>query len=336
MSPSQSLSTPTVTVVPSGSAAAGASSAFAVLEKDFLVEGGATSTISIIRPDGKTAASATARKRSVGIQIGNISTTATSVYYLDGDTSIRYLRPDGTTGAVTTLTLQPHQAAAFAVSPDDRRIAVSILDYTRYPVGTRLYVENLDGTNHTELFSSATVMEWPAGWHQGKLVMALGLNVPPQNAYEGFERGRGYHVADAASGNRLLSICDGGDSYWAEVPAGTICIHYPNVTLVTWDGDTKALGRENACAPSGPLSPDGSYIAGRSCDGSGTVVLFDRAGVNKVMARRERPDGWLDSGHLVLLGDSAPYDHVVLNIQDGTTVPIVANGFFAAALPGGL
>jgi len=329
-------STPNLGPAGSLSPSAPSLSAFAVLQKDFLVSGGTTSTISIVKPDGSTVATASARKRSVPVQIGNLSTSASRVYYLDGDTDVHYLRADGTSGAVTTIKLGPHQVAAFAVSPDDHRIAVSILDFARYPVGTRLYVENLDGTDHLELFSSTTVMEWPAGWHQGKLVMALGVNVPPQNAFEGFARGRGYHVVDAASGNRLFSVCDGGDSYEPEVPAGTICIHYPNVTLVTWDGDAKALGNENACAPSGPLSPDGSYIAGRSCDGSGTVVLFDRTGATKVMTRRERPDGWLDSTHLVLLGDVAPYDHVILNIQDGTSVPIVADGFLAAALPGGL
>jgi hypothetical protein len=312
------------------------SSAFAVLEKDFLVEGGANSTISIIKPDGTIAASVSARKRSVPIQIGNISTSATRVYYLDGDSDLRYLSPDGKGGAVTRMKLAAHQAAVFAVSPDDRQIAVSILDFTRYPVGTRLYVENLDGSGHAELFSSTSVMEWPAGWHRGRLIMALGLNVPPQNAFEGFARGHGYHVVDAATGNRLLSICDGGDSYGVEVPAGTVCSHYPNVSLVTWDGDSRALGSDRNCTPSGPLAPNGSYMAARLCDGSGTVVLFDRNGTEKIMARRERPDGWLDSGHLVLRGDSAPYAHVVLNVEDGTVVPIAADGFFAAAVPGGL
>jgi hypothetical protein len=309
---------------------------YAVLEKDFLIEGGASSTISIIKPDGTTAASVSARKRSVQIQIGNISTSASRVYYLDGDSDVRSLSPDGTVGAVTQITLAPHQATAFAVSPDDRQIAVSILDFTRYPVSTRLYVENLDGSGHVELFASTTVMEWPAGWHQGRLVMALGLNVPPQNAYEGFTHGHGYHVVDAATGNRLLSICEGGDSYNAEVPRGIICIHYPNVSLVSWDGISKSLGSENACALTGPVAPDGSYIAGRSCDGSGTIIVLDKAGTTKVLTRRERPDGWLDNAHLVVVGDVAPYAHVLLNVTDGTTVPVAAGGFFAAALPGGL
>ena len=337
--PATTSATPTIRPTVTLSAAPSApttSLPLAVLEKDFLVEGGATSTISIIKPDGTTAASVSARKRSVPTQIGNISTSASRVYYLDGDADVRYLRPDGSGGLVTQIKLGPHQAAVQAVSPDDRRIAVSILDYTRYPVGTRLYVENLDGSNHIELFSASSVIEWPVGWHQGELVVALGLNVPPQNAFEGFARGRGYHVVDPDSGHRLRSICEGGDTYDPEVPAGTMCVHYPSVSLVSWDGASTPRGSETNCVPNGPLAPDGSYVAGRSCDGQHTVVLADQAGTNKVTTRGERPDGWLDNVHLVLLGDYAPYAHVLLNVQNGTAVPIAAAGFFAAALPGGL
>src|SRR2546421_923371 len=104
--------------------------AFAVMEKDFLVEGGPLSTISIIGIDGRTVASVTAHKRAVpGVQIGNIATSATRVYYLDGDADVRFLKPDGTSGTATRIRLGPHQTAAIAVTPDDRRIAVSILDF---------------------------------------------------------------------------------------------------------------------------------------------------------------------------------------------------------------
>src|SRR5260370_33434703 len=109
--------------------------------------------------DGHVAASGTARNRgTLGVQIANLSTSATTVYFLDGDADVRFLHPDGSTGLATHITLDSKQAAAFAVSPDDPRIAVSVLAYTRYPVSTRLSVAYLHrGGNQVHLLSSPHV-----------------------------------------------------------------------------------------------------------------------------------------------------------------------------------
>jgi hypothetical protein len=162
-SPTPTAASPSPTPIPTRNGA------YAVVVKNFLVETGSTYTLSIVAPDGHVAASTTARKRTVPyVQVGNLSTSATTVYYLDGDADVRFLRPDRSTGLATHITLGSKQAAAFAVSPDNLRIAVSVLDYTRYPVSTRLYVEDLHGgTNHVQLFYSSNVMEWPIGWHAG-------------------------------------------------------------------------------------------------------------------------------------------------------------------------
>jgi hypothetical protein len=104
------------------------------------------------------------------------------VYYLDGDSTLKYLASPGETGMVRDLGVGPNQEAVFAVSPDDRRIAVVILDHLQYPVTTRLYVEDLaTGSSHLELFSG-TVLEWPVAWYQGKLVVAVGINAQPQSS----------------------------------------------------------------------------------------------------------------------------------------------------------
>jgi hypothetical protein len=191
---------------PTPAASTGRSGAYAVMVKDFLVEGGPNYTVSIVATDGRVIAGSTVPKRTNGVQIGNLSTSRTTLYYLDGDSDIRFLRPDGEKGIATHITLAAKQVAAFAVSPDDRQIAVSVLDYTRYPVSTRLYVEDLiGGGNHVELFSSPTVLEWPAGWHNGSLVMAVGLNAHPQNAYEGVLRCA--KQAIRISRNRLQARC---------------------------------------------------------------------------------------------------------------------------------
>jgi hypothetical protein len=319
---------------------------YAVVVKDFL-EGGATYSVSLVATDGHVAATATPRKRSRFVQIGNVSTSLTTLYYLDGDSAIHYLRPDGRTGLVTTLTLAVNQVAAFAVSPDDRRIAVSILDFTRYPVSTRLYVEDVTGhTNHLELFASSTVEEWPVGWHGGRLVMALGLNVPPQNLYEGFMRGRGYHVVDAQTGARLLSLCSGGDGGGPESPAGFVCLRYPNASVISWEGTSWPAPKDGSCAMWGPLSPTG-LMANRitttpsgGCRGNAALFLIDRNGTaypQPNLPREAAPLGWIDARHLLLSADSAPNQLSVVDTVTGDVATINgASGFFAAALPGGL
>jgi hypothetical protein len=277
-----------------------------------------------------------------------VSTSKTTLYYLDGDSDIRYLRPEPfAKGIATHVALGPHQVAAFAVSPDDRRIAVSVLDYTRYPVSTRLYVEDLiGGGNHIELFSSPTVLEWPAGWHNGSLVMAIRRNFPPQNIGEWFERGHGYHIADAQTGTRLQSVCEGGDSFVPESPAGTLCSKDPDNSVASWDGAIRPLPKEGTCPASwGPLSPEG--VMAKICDVRGTVILVTADGKEdpRPLAQQSFPEGWIDSNHLVVVALTPPYspaDFVparsVVDIRTGVaaTIQPPGAGFFAAALPGGL
>ena len=323
------------------------SGAYAVVVKDFL-EGGATYTVTLVATDGHLAAAATPRKRSRFVQIGNLSTSATTLYYLDGDTDIHYLRPDGRTGLATAVTLAANQVATFSVSPDDKRIAVAVLDFTKYPVGTRLYVEDLVGhANHVELFSSPAVEEWPVGWHGGHLVMALGPNAPPQNEYEGFLRGHGYHVADALTGTRLLDLCPGADSPVPESPGGTVCVVYPNVSVVSWDAATWSAPKDGNSAMWGPLAPGGLLMATRitatpcsGCRSDSGVFLVDARGVaypQPNLPREAAPEGWIDATHLLLAADLAPNGLSVVDTTTGQVAAVPnATGFFAAALPGGL
>jgi hypothetical protein len=362
-SPSPNVSTATPGAAASaprvqGSPASGAPAppvpgVYAVMVKDFLVEGGPDYSVSLVATDGHVAAAASALKRTTGVQIGNLSTSKTTLYYLDGDKDVRTLRPDGTVGLATHYDFGPHQVVAFAVSPDDRRIAVSVLDFTQYPVSTRLFVEDLiGGGNHVELFSSPTVLEWPAGWHNGALVMAMGINSPPQNSGEWFKRGHGYHVADAKTGNTIRSLCNGADSYIPESPSGTVCVQYPNASVVSWDGSSRSAPMDGACPMWGPLSPDG-VIANRMSASPGGCAVPDGAfllapdGTNKNvdLPRQATPIGWIDSTHLVMQADVPPGSpqgflptELVVDITTGVAATIQprGSGFFAAALPGGL
>jgi hypothetical protein len=366
--PSTAATTPTpssspVATSPTPTAAASPTpptltNAYAVVVKSFLIDPGPTYTLSIVAADGHVAASTTAHKRTVpNVQVGNVGTSATAVYYLDGDADVRFLRPDGSTGLVTHITLGSKQAAAFSVSPDDLRIAVSVLDYTRYPVSTRLYVEDLrGGTNHVQLFYSASVLEWPVGWHAGRLVMALGIDSPPQNLIDGFAPATGYHIVDAQTGARLLSLCTNKVAYQPESPAGAVCIDLQTGSTTSWDGRSRALpfarkpdATSGVCSLIGPLSPTGviaTNIISSSqggCGGGPGVFLVSPSGVigTRPVTSNTNPDGWIDSTHLVVdssaftTNSSTPVLSIV-NTDTGASVRIQAGGSFVAVLPGTL
>jgi hypothetical protein len=311
-----------------------------VVVKDFIIDGGATYTINLVGVDGKVAATATGRKRSqpggILVQMPSVSASSTRLYFLDGDSSVMFLRPDGTSGSATTISVDSNSAAAFAVSPDDSRIAVAVITYP-YPAKTRIYVEDLaGGGHHVDLFSSATVLEWPVGWHEGHLVIALGVNAHPQNAWDGFIYGdRGYHVADASNGTRLATLCDGYSAADPPVPAGTVCANSATsatYVVTDWSGATRPAPADDGCG-GGALSPDGSMIA--DCQGNPRIVtLVVRDGTRIATQYSGTPSGWIDTTHLVLRADNS--DLTIVDTRTFTSTPIEAQGFFGGTIPGTL
>jgi hypothetical protein len=308
-----------------------------VVVKDFIIDGGATYSISLVGVDGHVAATAAGHKRSqpggVLVQMPNISASSSRLYYLDGDSSVMFLKPDGTSGAATTISVDSKSAAVFSVSPDDSRIAVAVITYP-YPATTRIYVEDLTGGgHHVDLFSSTSVVEWPVGWHQSHLVIGVGLNVAPQNAFDGFIYGnRGYHVADASTGTRLATICDGYSASVPPVPAGTVCVKYPDYQVSDWNGTTRPAPPDQGCG-GGALSPDGAMIA--DCQGSPTVVTLVVQGGTQIATQFSgTPVGWIDSTHVVLRADNSNLS--IVDARAFTTTPIQAQGFFAGTIPGAL
>lgn len=356
--PTPSSSATPTTSAPSPTPSPTLVGSYAVVVNNFLTDGGSTYTLSIVAADGHVAAGTTARKRTVpNVQVGNLSTSNTTLYYLDGDADVRFLRPDHSTGLATHIALGSHQAAAFAVSPDDLRIAVSVLDYTRYPVSTRLYVEDLHGGgNHVQLFFSTSVMEWPVGWHAGRLVLALGIDEPPQNVFDGFATAFGYHVVNAQTGARLLSLCTGQESYLPQSAGGAVCIDFQTGSVTSWDGRSRALpfarkpdAGSGVCSLVGPLSPVGvvattvASVSQGGCGGSSGIFLVTAAGGigTRPVATKAAPTGWIDATHLVV--DSSGYTTnsstpvlSIVNVSTKTSTKVQATGYFVAVLPGSL
>jgi hypothetical protein len=328
---------PSATSGPSPSPPPNARLPLGIVVKDFILDGGATYSINLVGVDGHVAATAVGHKRSKPagffVQMSSVSASSTRLYYLDGDSSVMYLRPDGTSGAATTISVDSNSAAAFAVSPDDSRIAVAVITYP-YPAKTRIYVEDLaGGGHHVDLFSSGTVLEWPVGWHQGHLVIAVGINGPPQQAFDGFWYAlRGYHIADASTGTRLATICDGYGASDPPVPAGTVCDEYPKFVVSDWSGTTRPAPADQGCN-GGALTPDGSMIA--DCQGSPAVVtLVVLDGTQIATQFSGTPAGWIDNTHLVLSASSS--DLSIVDARAFTRTPIQAQGFFAGTIPGAL
>jgi len=101
-----------------------------------------TYVANVVGLDGRLWASLKLDKRTpISTQAGHavdlphVSTTSTALYMLVGDSTVMSLRlPDGQQATVTHLQVGPNMEAAFAVSPDDHKIAVSVLDFSRTPV----------------------------------------------------------------------------------------------------------------------------------------------------------------------------------------------------------
>ncbi len=123
--------------------------------------------LTIVGSDAKIYGQVSPHARSGGfLDIPSVSTSNTSAYYLDGDSALMRLRPGGAPEHVRDLSGTATVVSVFAVSPDDRRIAIAVLTYAAANVGSSyqrmtLYVEDLDGSNHVDLLSSSAVIELP-------------------------------------------------------------------------------------------------------------------------------------------------------------------------------
>jgi hypothetical protein len=326
---------------------------FAVFVKDFFVSANGYQ-IQLVGPDGRIAASTTARNRSFKnglVDLPVTSTTSKKVYYLDGDSDIWYVTPTGKMELAYRIPMTGEQLATFAVSPDDRRVAVTIIDYAGQPPSMHLFTDDLAGGHRVELFSSTTVYEWPVGWHQGHLVLALSPTAFVQNAGDWFMGSRGFHVVDAASANRLATLCEDlqADTPFPTSPWGGTCEIFPKVRdLVSWQGVKRELVVDQ-CPVVGPPSPDGSQVAVRGVDRgcatatNGPIQLIDSGGRVTASMAVGNPLGWLDKSHLIFQEDLPPYSAAsavgqvkILDLADSKVVVVDVSGFFAGDLPGGL
>jgi hypothetical protein len=273
-----------------------------------------------------------------------VSTSSTALYMLDGDSTVWSLRlPDGKQAVAARIPLGPGQEAAFAVSPDDSKIAVSVLDFNRSPVHVWLYTDNLGGGDQHVIYESDSNYVWPVAWHSGLLVLAHAYG-PYEEDVAKAAPGRdnpysavSYHIVDPITGDRVFLL--GGCTVSGPLsPAGSGCIQGGTID---WQGNasppwgTRDWGAVSSAAA---LSPDGLWVAAATPDAPDEMGTWmpdgrllgwvDGAGIRDWA-------GWIDDQH-ILTGSylNAGFQPTESNaIKDSLVLTVSAHGFYAATLP---
>jgi hypothetical protein len=296
-------------------------------------------TVAVVGIDGKVVASAEASSPPL-VTCGGaagapvplpVSTSDSGVYFMEARGGVTYLSPSGQKSQAASVPANTaSRRSMFAVSPDDRRIAVIVNDYTASGATTRLYVEDLGGTNHVEIFSQTGAKTlWPIGWHgTNNLVVAV---VPSCTQGGGpFCCGiQELHVIDPATASRRFTLgsVTGCPIVGAASPAGVICWDGSQSKVLNWTG-----GTVRTYSQPGPalqfLSPNGSLVA--MVDNTGTTIQGKAISMAGLFAC-----GWIDDLHVLAGGDSQHQPRVG-DLNGGGQIPVAAQGDCASRLPGGL
>jgi hypothetical protein len=260
-----------------------------------------------------------------------VSTSRTKIYVLDGDATVKVLAPDASLTKVTSIPGTTTVQAAFAVSPDDSQIAVGVETFG--PANFSLYVENLHGGGHVDVFRGTVPFYWPIGWRGGQIVLAMGTNFGGLlNPYTA----SGYALINPNAGARPVALGNGDC-----VPAGTVneagtaCIarpgtqcledpvsnatstyYYSCLRRVSWSGsETNFLLPSNGFTSTftignAALSPDGQ------------VIMTDLMG--RVMAPLSDTHG----GNVFL-----PSSAIKTSVQSNLSMGWISNELFSVTFP---
>lgn len=287
---------------------------------------------------------------ATAIDLPYISATRSRVYYLDGDTTVRWLDATGNSQAVAaTIPGTSSAHASFAVSPDDSRIAVSVIDYGNQQPSLHLFVGPLGG-QLTQIFSSTSDFVWPVGWHAGDLVLAT-LNRPPflqQEVLFNPYSARSFHIADPANANRLATIGNPEvfDGCWPSgvlTIAGTACYissafggQSGGYAILNWLGNrysqpVAASWNATASVAPAPAATTVMVCCEQNSD-YGHFLLSGEGGpsVTPLTGTRSEWTCWMDQTR-VLSGTAA--GSAVLDLNSRHITPAGARGFCAGVLP---
>jgi hypothetical protein len=306
-------------------------------------------TVALVAGDGSVASTITAARRSAIANAGGhafelpyISTTRTSLYFLDGDAAIWQLVPGKPKSLVMSLPTGPGVEATFAVSPDDSQLAYGLLDFNRQPVHVKLGLVSFGGDTPARVtFESDSDYVWPVAWHAGLLVLAHAYGPyqesttaagPDQaNPYGAVS----YHLVNPVTTERgvLLGQCTVSGPLNA---AGTACIQGGTLD---WGGSDRNWGTRNwgSISAAASVSPDGTRVAAAEPATPERLGFWRPDGTEETWVNGAGANnwaGWLDQGHIVIASHTnASFQPTLIPVAGGRAVPIAARGFYAARLP---
>jgi hypothetical protein len=275
------------------------------------------------------------------IELPYISTTSTTLYMLSGDSQILAFRFPDQQRVAATLPVTSGTEAAFSVSPDDRTIAFTVLDFNRTPVRVSLYTEVLAGGQPQLIFQSDSDYVWPVAWHAGLVVLAHAygpyeedvIKAAPgrDNPYSAIS----YHLVDPVTGVRkvLMGACTVSGPL---SPAGSACIQGGSID---WQGNVTPWGSNNwgSISAAASLSSDGRLIATVSPQDTSGLYFWspDGTSVGYATGLGQRGwVGWLDDSVITGSYLDASWQPVVITVIDGVKYPVAGlHGFFAALFP---
>ena len=274
-----------------------------------------------------------------------ISVSDTRVYFPDGPRTIRYLGRDGSTGVATTLPdVGALARAVFSVSPDDRRIAIGVFDWSSPVMITVVTIQDLQGGDHSvEVRRSAFPLEaWPVGWHAGNLVLA---RMPAFGGAPNPNAATAYSVLNPVTGEDLGFL--GGMTCPVVGPlsrAGTACVagRCHCIMAVDWTGtQTPTYSYADPSEMNwAALSPDGHAVIFSEIYGPRTGGGIWRDGSVTFMPNYSgSPNQWLDESHTIVAcaaGDAGGECFGIQDLRTTTTVEVTLPGSIVGVVPGGL
>jgi hypothetical protein len=249
-----------------------------------------------------------------------VSTSKDRIYVLAGDSTIKEIGLNGTSRTVMSLQVPPNVRAAFAVSPDNRQVAVALIDFGAR-IRDQLYVEPLGGGRRTNLTTSSTADYWPIGWRDGKVILATGSTYLPgiPNPYSALA----YALLDPIAGAQPKLITPHDCVPIGLVSAaGAACFDrgagrcneregWTGYNACYWRLDWTGKQTTFSLPHVIPASPIGGDAAALSPDGTAIItsrLFFATASGGKVCCSRlapaqgdysaDRDVGWIDATHI--------------------------------------
>ena len=261
-----------------------------------------------------------------------VSISNNRVYYLDGDSTIGFIARDGSKGLATTLPGGPQKLVSFAVSPDDARIAVAIFDYASGGPSVSIIVQDLvGGGKQVGLYTSASNAEWPVGWVQGKLVLAVGPSqegqpsgFDPFPAPNPYNATGGYQLVDAASG-QVLDTIPSQCAFGLLVARGTPCARSGGgVGVRDWGGNTTWYTKSTQAnfSTREALSVDGTVAANSTANSVGLFHNGSKADSIPGVTGSAVAMGWVDASHLVVRHFNGPPTVTIVDTKAGTSIDV--------------